>query len=370
MSDEDQNTQETVTPNPEPKPKRKKRAKVEADVEAEAPPKQEAGKPVELVKQNPGEIAATFIRMYAPTLWCLEGEWMAYTAGAYLSITEKTVRARVHKFLAKARQIIVKKDENGNEVQTTGPFNPKKADTNEVMEALTLSRHLPIAQFTPPCWLSKKDADGNPRPDPRDIIVCKNGLLNIRTRKLLPHTASFFTRTALPIEYKEDAPLPAGWLKFLDEVTKKRAGLVTLVQEMCGYLTSSDAEQEKVFYMVGKSRGGKGTISESGDRPARPQQRRRSYHPQLLRRLLGVGADGQIGCDGDRYDHNGQAGCEDRRLQYQHAERARPGGRGSQVPPGTDRNVPPNSLRPNRQWAPGLWRAHDRAGEPLVGHSV
>ena len=39
-----------------------------------------------------------------------------------------------------------------------------------------------------------------------------------------------------------------------------RQSLIDLVQEIIGYLLTTDTEQERVFYLLGKSRGGKGTL--------------------------------------------------------------------------------------------------------------
>ena len=73
-------------------------------------------------------------------------------------------------------------------------------------------------------------------------------------------THNFFTRTALPIRFEAQPPAPERWLQFLKEVTADRQALVDLLQEILGCLISTDLEQEQVFYLLGKSRGGKGTL--------------------------------------------------------------------------------------------------------------
>src|SRR5437588_670165 len=86
--------------------------------------------------------------------------------------------------------------------------------------------NLIIDEFQPPCWLD----GGEGKPDPKDIIVCKNGLVNIRTREKMNHTPNFFTFTALPIVFNKDAPEPTEWLNFLTEITAKRKSLADLLQ--------------------------------------------------------------------------------------------------------------------------------------------
>jgi putative DNA primase/helicase len=84
-----------------------------------------------------------------------------------------------------------------------------------------------------------------------------------------PATPKFFTRTALPIAYDKNAPEPKRWLGFLDEVTAgknddgeivARPAMVALIREMMGYLISSDTSMQRVFFLWGQPRSGKGTI--------------------------------------------------------------------------------------------------------------
>ncbi len=122
--------------------------------------------------------------------------------------------------------------------------------------------------MSPPAWL-----DGTPAKyaglDPKNIIALKNSLLDITTRKLYSATPKFFTRTALPITYDKRAPQPAQWLAFLNEVTAgkndqgeivARRQMVALICEMMGYLISSDTSMQKVFFLCGQPRSGKGTV--------------------------------------------------------------------------------------------------------------
>ena len=210
-----------------------------------------------LSKTIPHQSATKFRGLYHPTLMNIEDEWLAYDeSGAYLSIRDKTMRAEISLFLVKAvRRQPERNEETGETHMALVPFNPKRADIAEVYEALEMLCHRPLEAYTPPCWLDKRE-----RPDPQNIIACQNGLLDISTRELHGHTPDFFTRTALPIRFEAQPPAPERWLQFLKEVTADRQALIDLLQEMLGYLISTDLEQEQVFYFLGKSRGGKGTL--------------------------------------------------------------------------------------------------------------
>lgn len=94
-------------------------------------------------------------------------------------------------------------------------------------------------------------------------VPVANGLLDVRTRRLHPHTPSYFNHFSLPYEYREDAPEPTRWLKFLRELWPEGDdgdGSIDLLQEWFGYVLSGDTRHQKIMLMVGPRRSGKGTI--------------------------------------------------------------------------------------------------------------
>ena len=78
------------------------------------------------------------------------------------------------------------------------------------------------------------------------------------TRKTFAPTSRFLARTALPIEYDPLAECPL-WLRFLDEVFARDAEVIQLSQQMFGYLITTDTSHQKIFYLRGRPRSGKGT---------------------------------------------------------------------------------------------------------------
>lgn len=217
-------------------------------------------------RAKPSETAEKFRETVHPTLIYVEEDWLVYEDGAYKLIKNDAMRAQIRRFLRSVRiQTLVEQvDGDGNKVMVAGsaPFNPKKSDVSEVYEALV---DICLREVKPPAWLDDQE---HPDLDPANIISLKNGLLEVTTCVLHPHTSAFFTRTALPINFEEKPGEPEQFLKFLREITSTpddpamsgRQTIIDLIQEMMGYLISVDTEQEVVFYLLGKSRGGKGTL--------------------------------------------------------------------------------------------------------------
>src|SRR5262249_49916718 len=85
--------------------------------------------------------------------------------------------------------------------------------------------------------------------------------LHVPTRKLLPHTPDFFTLYALPYAFDANTPPPREWLRFLESIWENDGEAIATLQEIVGYLLTSDTRQQKIFLIVGPTRSGKGTIA-------------------------------------------------------------------------------------------------------------
>ena len=110
-----------------------------------------------------------------------------------------------------------------------------------------------------PCWTGLNPI-GATDPDPRDLIVLKNGILNRRTRRLTDHDERLFTTTGLPFEYDEDATCP-DWEQFLKSIWGDDPDSVKCLQEIFGYVLSGRKDLQKAFLIHGLPRSGKGTIA-------------------------------------------------------------------------------------------------------------
>lgn len=206
-------------------------------------------------RRSPHVTAENFKTEQRPTVLHFEGEFLAYDdEGAYRLVKDGTVANEVQTYLEDAQEM---RPIAGSGKLKAFPFNPKKGDVLEVFTALERKYHVPPGTMSPPSFLPGEynwDAI-----NPRDVISCRNGLLDITTRIRYEPTPQFFTRTALPILYDADAQ-PVRWLTFLDEVLGGDAELISLVQQMFGYLLTSDTSKQKVFYLRGVSNSGKSTM--------------------------------------------------------------------------------------------------------------
>jgi len=96
------------------------------------------------------------------------------------------------------------------------------------------------------------------------ICNVKNGLLNIYTRELIPHTPDFVSMVQCPVDYNPSATCPTflecldAWMEG-DESEKKKL----MLQQFSGYLLSSSMIYAKALFLVGDGGNGKSTFADT-----------------------------------------------------------------------------------------------------------
>ncbi len=89
-----------------------------------------------------------------------------------------------------------------------------------------------------------------------DYLNVKNGLLNLTTFELIPHTPKLHTIIQLPVEYRPDGRCPA-IDEFLNLVARDS---IPVIEEMLGYCLIPTMKYEKSFLFYGEGSNGKGTL--------------------------------------------------------------------------------------------------------------
>jgi len=95
-----------------------------------------------------------------------------------------------------------------------------------------------------------------------DHLNCANGVLDLRTGRLVPHSPAQRFTYCLPVEYKPQADQTA-WLRFLHDATDGRPEMVRYLQLALGYSLTGHTREECMFYLYGPTRSGKGTFTET-----------------------------------------------------------------------------------------------------------
>ena len=95
-------------------------------------------------------------------------------------------------------------------------------------------------------------------PNYRTCLNINNGILDLETLKMNPHSPDFFFRYQIPIEYKADRKAPhfEAFLKssIPDETERK------ILLEFIGYALSGDTQHHKALFLIGSGGNGKGVL--------------------------------------------------------------------------------------------------------------
>lgn len=100
--------------------------------------------------------------------------------------------------------------------------------------------------------------------DKGDWFNCRNGLLQLSSGVLHPHTPDFVSLVQSPVVYDPDADCPV-WLEALEawmrgpEATEKKL----MLQQFAGYLLTSSMVHAKALFLVGDGGNGKSTFADT-----------------------------------------------------------------------------------------------------------
>ena len=188
---------------------------------------------------------ASMLVSYAGTLW----HWRN---NRYVELECEAIRRRLQEWLHDSLRYVFNKQTRELELV---PFESNPATVNSALETIRNHVHLP-ATTTAPSWLKNFTSDHRPA----EIVPCRSFLLHLPTRTTLPPTPAFFSFNALDFDPLPDAPPPVAWLAFMHQLFDGDIQSLDLLQEWFGYCLTGDTSQQKMLFIVGPKRSGKGTI--------------------------------------------------------------------------------------------------------------
>jgi putative DNA primase/helicase len=226
---------------------------------SERPPKAESEsdeEPIFPAPSNPLAVARQLIDTETdPPLRDANGDLLArwwrggfyYWTGTHWAESAKVaVEARLYRVLEHARY------RKGDDLE---PWAPTRRKIEDLYDALLAIVHLD-ERTEAPSWI------GEPGPLAGKLVVMRNGLLDLESRTLTPHTPRLFNLAALPYDYDPDAgDEPKLFLQFLGQLWPDDPESIALLQEWFGYVVSGETNQHKILGIFGPPRSGKGTIA-------------------------------------------------------------------------------------------------------------
>ncbi|NBW19621.1 MAG: hypothetical protein EBR82_67775 [Caulobacteraceae bacterium] len=225
----------------------------------------------------------------SPTLIYWEGDWWEWVGHTWTAILNERFRALIHnqcaKFFEHLQKAALKTLEDSEKIPRLKKVTLQLVSNVELaLKSICISP----ANIDSPSWLPSASQEQT-KVKPNYLVPAKNGLVNIRALAeylsdstssassslanmlMLPCSPHFFSTVGVDYAVDLAADRPSQWLQFLHSIWPGDEESVSLLQEWFGYILSGDSSQQKMFYLVGPPRSGKGTIS------------------RVLQKLLGLG---------------------------------------------------------------------------------
>jgi hypothetical protein len=198
-----------------------------------------------LRRDVPRASAAAFLKDYEvdgiSRLRYRAGDWHLYQDGVYRIEKEPEIKSLVSDFLSVA---MVSTGEGEK------PFNPKRNDYAEVLEALKFEANLK-ERYSPPCWL----ADGAAA---SEWIVFHNCMVNVRTGEARGHDHRLFATSALGFDYDPGAECPVYDHYMRTSLPDDEESQNAFI-EWLGYSMTLETYADKGMFLFGERRSGRST---------------------------------------------------------------------------------------------------------------
>lgn len=196
-----------------------------------------------------------FIIDGCPTLRKYKGQWVQWQGHAYKENPLDIVRGDVYKYLEGKKFI---KIGSKGDVQII-PYKAGRGRVSDILDALNMV--CPIER-DPPIWLDEKD-----HPDPSNLIIFQNGILNIQEymqNKIILHNPdpNLFAFHVFPYDYDENFRSKL-MDDFCQEIFETDLERTRLLAQWFGYNCIPDMSRDTVMLFTGVPRSGKSTLLDT-----------------------------------------------------------------------------------------------------------
>lgn len=93
-------------------------------------------------------------------------------------------------------------------------------------------------------------------------INLQNGVLDLRTMELLPHSPTFYSTIQIPVKYDPSAECPR-FRRFVQEIMNGDEELCNVIQEVYGYCLTDSTQAEKAILLYGRGSNGKSVLAKT-----------------------------------------------------------------------------------------------------------
>jgi putative DNA primase/helicase len=178
------------------------------------------------------------------------GKWLVWN-GEIWATDDSGMVDRIAKDTVRKIYIEAGDAANGTDRQELGKHGLKSEAEARLRAMVNLAKTEPDI----PVNISQLDADPW-------LLNCRNGTLDLRTGKLLPHHPGNLCTKTIPVAFDPDAKCPT-WISFLRRVMAEKRDLIKFLQRSIGYALTGSTGEQVLFFLYGTGANGKSTFIET-----------------------------------------------------------------------------------------------------------
>ena len=189
-----------------------------------------------------------------PVLYELKGKNSAQLAEQFLTMRPNELMVSdgvIYTLEANKIWSVLSEEELAAEIRATDPT--LQLDTPLIFRMIAGIKMGRFTRARPFEWIEKPVNS----PEPRDLVLFRNGVLDFKSGRLHPHTGRYFATGTPDFDYDREATCPT-WDRCLDEWLDP--SFHDTLHEWLGYTMTPDTSLRKFLVMIGVSGGGKSTV--------------------------------------------------------------------------------------------------------------
>jgi len=133
----------------------------------------------------------------------------------------------------------------------------EKGDLAKISKAFAGAVNATRAMLENLCHVDINEFDAEP-----DLINTRSGIVNLRTKDVIPHDPIYRFTWCCQVKYNPSANGDL-WLNFLKETVPSPETMIPYMQLSLGYSITGHTFEESLYYIYGPTRSGKGTTCET-----------------------------------------------------------------------------------------------------------
>lgn len=204
------------------------------------------------VEETELEVAASFAKQFSPVMRyaVAQKSWVVWDGKIWRKENDNAALGKIIEFVGTTRK-------SAKDFHLRGLLIEAEAADKLVRKISNyrfLSNALRLAAAMPGMPIEEKEFDSNPL-----VLNCQNGILDLKTKELLPHDPKYFCTKLANVSFDEKATAPL-WENFIERIFRHDKSLPEYIHTVLGYCLTGLNTEQSWYFLYGAGSNGKSTL--------------------------------------------------------------------------------------------------------------